>query len=89
MSFSGWLYGGSVGLSGDHWMSWKKHVDGVEVNMLICKHDKYIEDWLTAAEVCRFLHLRGIKLTAGTRHGIHEIIMDDADADSQVPLRGY
>lgn len=87
--FDGWAYGGSVGMGNDHWMSWKRTVDGVEVNMLLVGNRQYYDDWLTAAEVCRFLHLQGYAVNTGTVHGIHEIIMDDSTADAEVRHRNY
>jgi len=83
MAFTGWTYGGSVGEDGeDNWGSWKKHVDGVgEVNMLVTTDETYFNAWLTSAEVCRLLHLRGILVPRDVRVGIHSIIMDDSTAD--------
>lgn len=91
MSFSGWLYGGSAGLCPDNnkWMSWKKIVNGVEVNMLIVGDKAYRNQWLTAAEVCRFLHLKGVALPSPVVHGVHEIIMDDSTAEDEVKRRDY
>jgi predicted nucleotidyltransferase len=83
MSFGGWEYGGSNGMGNDHWMSWKHCVDGVEVNMLLTSRRDYFDAWLTAAEVSRFLHLQGYNLRTATVHGIHEIIMEDTDAESE------
>ena len=62
LAFSGWAYGGSVGLGNDSWMSWKRVVNGVEVNMLLTNRADYFKLWLDAAEVCRFLHLQGYRL---------------------------
>lgn len=89
MAFDGWAYGGSVGLGNDHWMSWKKLVNGVEVNMLLTDRIEYLSSWLTAAEVCRFLHLQGHTIKPATVHGIHEIIMDDSTADAENARRIY
>lgn len=85
----GWDFGGSVCEGGDHWQSWKKTVQGVEVNLLMCRTQAYIDAWLTSAEVCRFLHLLGITLPRGAVHGIHQIIMDDSTAEEELPRRGY
>lgn len=88
--FEGWEYGGSVGMGNDHWMSWKKYtVDGVEVNMLLTTDEQYFYSWLTAAEVCRFLHLQGYDIRTSTVHGIHEIIMDDSTAEVEHLVRNY
>jgi hypothetical protein len=83
MVFNGWAYGGSVGEDGgDNWGSWKKHVPGVgEVNMLVTTDETYFNAWLTSAEVCRLLHLRGILVPRDVRVGIHSIIMNDSTAD--------
>lgn len=85
MSFpgQGWAYGGSVGMDGaDNWGSWKKHVDGIgEINMLVTTNETYFNAWLTSAEVCRLLHLRGVAVPRDVRVGIHSIIMDDSTAD--------
>jgi hypothetical protein len=92
LTFSGWDYDGSCGPCPDNpdaWMSWKKTVDGVEINMLICSTKAYITAWLTAAEVCRFLHLSGIAVKSAVVHGIHEIIMDDSTADAEMIVRTY
>jgi hypothetical protein len=87
--FEGWAYGGSVGAGNDHWMSWKRTVDGVEVNMLLVTDKTYFDLWLTAAEVCRFLHLQGCDVKSATVHGIHEIIMDDSTAEEEQLVRDY
>lgn len=91
MTFSGWAYGGSNGLcpDNDKWMSWKKHVNGVTVNMLIVNDKAYRNAWLTAAEVCRYLHLKGHAVPACDVHGVHEIIMDDSAAEDEVKRRNY
>ena len=81
VAFPGWEYGGSVGIGNSHWSSWKRTVDGVEVNMLLCDSHEYIDKWLTAADVCRMLHLSGANLRTGQVHGIHEVIMEDADPE--------
>lgn len=89
MAFGGWAYGGSVGEGGDGgggvWGSWKKHISGAgEVNMLVVTDESYFNAWLTSAEVCRYLHLRGIVVPRVDRVSIHNIIMDDASADLEV-----
>lgn len=83
MVFNGWAYGGSVGEDGeDNWGSWKKHFPGIgEVNMLVTTNEEYFNSWLTSAEVCRLLHLRGVAVPRDVRVGIHSIIMDDSTAD--------
>ena len=81
--FAGWEYGGSVG-AGDagKWMSWKKHtLEAGIVNMLVTYDETYFNAWMTSAEVCRYLHLRGIKIPREERVAIHSIIMDDSTAD--------
>lgn len=90
MSFSGWAYGGSAGLcpDNDNWMSWKKAVNGVTVNMLITDKSDYAHKWLNAAEVCRYLHLRGYPIKTCDVHGIHEIIMDGSMAEDEIKRRG-
>jgi hypothetical protein len=88
-SFPGWAYGGSVGMGNDHWMSWKRNVSGVEVNMLIVTNKEYFNSWLTATEVCRFLHLQGYEIRTASVHGIHEIIMDDGNAEEENKNRNY
>lgn len=87
----GWAYGGSIDHSmlGDHWASWTKSVDGVDVNMLLVNDAAYYHQWVTSAEVCRFLHLKGLPINAGTTHGVHEIIMDYSTAEIELPRRNY
>lgn len=91
--FEGWSYGGSTPKSGDGWCSWKKTItvddELVEVNLLVCNDRQYITAWLNAAEVCRFLSLAGVPLTKGQVHGVHAIIMDDCDAEGELPIRNY
>lgn len=87
--FEGWEYGGSAGVGNDNWMSWKRRVNGVEVNMLITSDKAYFGAWLTAAEVCRFLHLQGYDLRSASVHGVHEIIMEDALAEEEHKVRDY
>lgn len=89
VGFHGWEYGGSVGVGNSHWGSWKCTVDGVEVNMLLCASQEYIDKWLTAAYVCRMLHLSGAKLRTGQVHGIHEVIMEDADPELVAVVYDY
>ena len=89
MGFPGWAYGGSSGMGNDHWMSWKRQVDGVEVNMLLVADKAYFDSWLTATEVCRFLHLQGYNLKSASVHGVHEIIMDDSTAEDEQKVRDY
>lgn len=91
--FEYWAYGGSTPKSGDGWCSWKKTIivddKPVEVNLLVCSDRQYVTAWLNAAEVCRFLSLAGVTLTRGQVHGVHAIIMDDCDAESELVLRNY
>ena len=90
LTFPGWAYGGSEGIDPDgHWMSWKRRVGGVEVNMLLVTDKAYFDSWLTAAEVCRFLHLQGYNLKSASVHGVHEIIMDDSTAEDEQKVRDY
>lgn len=94
LAFEGWNYGGSAGLGNSHWMSWKKLIpfapnQNVEVNMLLTNKPEYYVNWLSAAEVCRFLHLRGVELPSGCVHGVHEIIMEGVDAETEAPRRNY
>lgn len=88
-SFPGWNYGGSDGEGNDEWGSWKAYHNGVEVNMLITGKQEYFNQWLSAAEVCRFLHLKGYKLSTGAVHGVHEILMEDSTAVEEVKNRNY
>lgn len=88
--FSDWQYGGSSGMGNESdWMSWKSLRNGVEINMLITNKKEYFSAWLTAAEVCRFLFLKGIKLPSALVHGVHAIIMDDSTADTEYTNRNY
>lgn len=100
MTFSGWAYGGSGGLCpyDGKWMSWKREVNGVTVNMLLTRDADYYGKWLTAAEVCRFIHLKAGQLdhealcdglTRAMVHGVHEIIMDDSTAEDEIKRRNY
>ena len=89
VAFSGWEYGGSGGTGNPNWGSWKRTVDGVEVNMLLCVSQEYIDKWLIAADVCRMLHLSGANLRAGQVHGIHEVIMEDADPELVAVMYDY
>lgn len=91
MQFTGWAYGGSVGEGGeDTWGSWKHYFPGIgEVNILVTTDETYFNAWLTSAEVCRYLHLRGIVVPRAERVSIHNIIMDDSTADYEVnPVKG-
>ena len=92
LGFPGWEYGGSgdpTRMDSGRFGSWKYDVGGEVVNMLIVTSVEYANAWLTAAEVCRFLHLAGVDLTRGAVHGVHEIIMDDSTADTEIPKRNY
>lgn len=92
----GWEYGGSHNEGNpDVWESFKrKHEDGTEVNALICTSEEYFSNWLTAAEVCRYLHLAektyfekygvGSVWEKGLRIGIHNILMDDSTAEDEI-----
>lgn len=94
MGFDGWAYGGSVGEGNDsHWGSWKKTFEGRDLNMLITTDETYFNAWLTAAEVCRYLHCKtnsyvdGVKPVireADVRIAIHNIIMDDSTANEEL-----
>lgn len=87
LGFDGWLYGGSGSDYHDQWGSWKRVVDGIEVNMLLTNSADYYSAWCTAAEVCRFLHLSGVVVDKSRRIAIHNIIMDDSTAiDEQAAL---
>lgn len=83
LRFEGWVYGGSGSDYHDQWGSWKRIVDGVEVNMLLTNDADYYRAWCTAAEVCRFLHLSGVVVDKSRRIAIHNIIMDDSAAVSE------
>lgn len=80
LGFDGWMYGGSGSDYHDQWGSWKRVVDGVEVNMLLTNSAEYYRAWCTAAEVCRFLHLSGVVIDKSRRIAIHNIVMDDSTA---------
>lgn len=83
-SFGGWDYGGSVGEGTEgKWGSWKRDLDGVAVNLLLCTDLDYFNAWLTAAEVCRLLFLQDGDTGKGIRVAIHNIIMDDSTADDE------
>jgi hypothetical protein len=71
----GWIYGGSTPKSGDGWCSWKQG----DINLLVTADQTYFNAWVTAAEVCRYLALRGVKLEKPDRIAVHAIIMDDKD----------
>ena len=72
----GWEYGGSTPKSGDKWCSWKRW----DINLLVTADQTYFNDWITAAEVCKYLFLkRGIVLDKPDRISVHAIIMDDKD----------
>lgn len=93
-TFPGWEYGGSgqhahIGDNEDKFGSWKRTVDGIEVNLLLVADEVYFRRWLDAAEVCRFLHLKGVLLQRGLVHGVHEIIMDDSTAELEIGRRDY
>lgn len=90
LAFNGWDYGGSVGVEGDKWMSWKKHtLEAGDVNLLATYDEEYFNAWLTSAEVCRYLHLRGIVVPRAERVAIHNIIMDDSTAEYENdPVKG-
>lgn len=89
LHFPGWMYGGSDGACGSQWESFTQTVQGVEVNMLITNSYEYFVDWCNAAEVCRFLHLKGITLPTALVHGVHEIVMEGASAEDEVLRRDY
>lgn len=85
-----WTYSGSnAAHTNDKFASFKRVVMGVTVNLLVTSDALYFMDWVTAAEVCRFLHVMGVPVPAGVRHGIHEIIMDDSTAEQEAPRRNY
>ena len=91
---SGWEFGGSVGLGNDDWASWKRmhYLDGawVEVNLLLTGDKELYNQWVTAADVCRFLHLSGVQLTRGQVHGVHSLIMHESDmSEMQVEAWQY
>lgn len=83
MIYPGWTYGGSKSPNPDCWVSWVRIVDGVTINMLVVTDRNYYDSWLKAADVCRFLHLQGYKLRNASVHGIHEIIMEDSDPETE------
>ena len=91
ITLRGWEYGGSVGLGNDDWASWKRtfYVMGtkIEVNLLVTASVGLYHDWLTAADVCRFLHLAGVHLTRGQVHGVHSLIMNETDLDADTLKR--
>lgn len=91
LDFDGWEYGGSSAPcpNNDKWMSWKKVIHGVVINMLVTNSREYERAWATAAEVCRYLHLKGYDILRCDVHGIHEIIMDGSTAEDELPKRNY
>ena len=85
MCFGGWSYGGSVGEGNEsRWGSWKKDINGREVNMLITTSQEYFNSWLTATSVCRYLHLKGWLLDKDTIRSVHNIVMDDSIAEDEI-----
>lgn len=85
-----WTYSGSrAAHTNGKFASFKRVVMGVTVNLLVTDDVLYFMDWVTAAEVCRFLHVMGVPIPAGVRHGIHEIIMDDSTAAHEATSRNY
>jgi hypothetical protein len=87
--FNGWEYGGSAGEGDDSiWGSWKKTIMNVEVNMLLTTDKEFFNNWLTSAEVCKYLHRRGIlKDDRSDRIAIHQIIMEDQTTDILFPIK--
>jgi hypothetical protein len=88
-SFSGtsWTYGGSfpgLDAGGNHWGSWKKWVDGEEVNLLVTDDEEWYWNFVAAAKVCRYLFLKGIVQEKNVRHGIHNILMEDSMPDDEL-----
>ena len=73
----------------DVWTSYKKVVDGVEINIILTNSVGYFRDWQCSAEVCKFLELMGVHLTKGQVHGVHQIIMDGGTATEEYAVRGY
>ena len=71
----GWVYGGSTPKSGDGWCSWKQG----DINLLVTDDETYFNAWVTAAEVCKYIALRGVKLEKPDRIAVHAIIMDDKE----------
>lgn len=49
------------------------------VNLIVCKHEQYYEDWIKAARVCKFLADRGMLRPEDKpmRALVHRIVMDD------------
>lgn len=96
-----WSYGGSHGEGNtDMWESWKRivfqsehKVEGVGpvvVNAILTNNKEYFNSWMVGAEVCRFLHLRGIHVPTSAVHGVHGIIMDNTTAEEELDNRkGY
>lgn len=81
----GWDNGGSEPPGEpDQWTSYKKFVDGVEVNMILTNDEEYYKLWVRSAEVARFMYLSGHTLTKGQVHGIHQIVMDGGSADVEL-----
>lgn len=91
---SGWVEGGSQDLTlNTCWVSMKKLYDdegkAVVINVIIVENEDYFNKWVRAAEACRFLVSMGVPLKRGQTHGVHAIIMDDCDAEGELPLRNY
>ena len=92
LRIQGWESGGSESQSaGGEWDSYKKVVADVLVNVILVWDNEYYDKWLTAAEVCRFMHIMGVqpKYWSGLVHGVHEIIMDDSTAVTELTRRDY
>ena len=78
-----WTEGGSGGSAGGGFRSWKMEKDGETINVLQVDSLEYYISWKQAAEVCRFLYLRGFTVPTAVVHGIHGIIMDAASAEEE------
>jgi hypothetical protein len=95
----GWEEGGSQDLSlHTCWVSLKKeltvnHQDGIPdilvFNIIVVEDEAYFDDWVRAAEACRFLVESGVRLTRGQTHGVHAVIMDGRAAEEEVTHRIY
>lgn len=69
-----WQYGGSSPKAGEQWCSWKKG----EINLLLTDNPVYFAAWVTAADVCRLLAVRGILKPddKDMRVAVHRVVMD-------------
>jgi hypothetical protein len=78
-----WQLGGSFIHKEQSWSSWKKVFQDCLVNLILCNDETLFDNFVKAAEVCRYLHLSGIRIDKRTRLGVHSIIKDRSNADTE------